>query len=90
MTVRSRAEHLLSDALGYEVDFQKDNKRPSKRQQLEHKVEKLEKRRIDRISRGRTRGAGAGGFNRDVDHITHQIRLLELEIAELPDPDTET
>ena len=30
----------------------------------------------------RTPGAGAGGFNRDVEAIVHSIRLLEIELED--------
>lgn len=47
---------------------------------IQRDIEKCEKARLDRISKGRTRGAGAGGFNRDVDNIVHKIRLLREEL----------
>jgi len=81
----TRLEQLLSDALGYEVDLQKPKKRPTKRQRLMKKLTTLEQRQLDRISKGRTRGAGAGGYNRDVDNIVHQIRLIRIELDCLPD-----
>lgn len=38
-------------------------------------------RRIKRIGRGRTRGAGAGGYNRDIDNIKHHIDDAKMQIA---------
>lgn len=42
---------------------------------------KYELRRIERISRGRTRGAGAGGFNRDIANIECYIDDAKTKIA---------
>jgi hypothetical protein len=80
----TRTEKLLSDALGYDVSLEKRSK-PTPRERLERKIAALEKKQLDRISRGRSPGAGAGGFNRDVDNIVHQIRLLRIELDELSD-----
>jgi hypothetical protein len=76
--MKTRIEQLLSDALGYDVDMKP--KRLTKRERIERDIEVLRERQLQRISRGRTRGAGAGGFNRDVDNIVHQIRLLEYQL----------
>ncbi len=38
-------------------------------------------RRIERITRGRTRGAGAGGFNRDIGNIEHRINDANTKIS---------
>lgn len=81
----SRLEELLSEALGYPVELGKPQRRLTKRQKLERKLAKLEPRQLDRIHRGRTRGAGAGGFNRDVDNIVHQIRLVRRDLECLND-----
>ena len=45
-------------------------------------IARKELRRLERISRGRTPGAGAGGFNRDVEAIVHSIRLFEIELED--------
>jgi len=50
---------------------------------LKDRIASLQKRQIERIARGRTRGAGAGGFNRDIDNIVHQVRLTKLELESL-------
>lgn len=78
-----RIEQLLSEALGYRVSISKP-RRPSKQERLRQELMRLEQRQIGRVSNGRTRGAGAGGFNRDIDNIAHQIRLVraELELLE--------
>ena len=81
MTVRTGA--LLTAALGYPVSIKPV--KLSKRQRIEKKISVLEKKQIDRISKGRTRGAGAGGFNRDVDNIRHQITLLKITLDDLSD-----
>lgn len=81
----TRIEQLLSDALGYEVDLRKLQKRPTKRKRLMKKLATLEQRQLDRITKGRTRGAGAGGYNRDLENIVHQIRLIRIEIDCLAD-----
>jgi hypothetical protein len=77
----NRTERLLSDALGYTVSLKPV--RLKKREQLEKQIGLLRKRQIERITRGRTRGAGAGGFNRDIENISHKIRLLEIQLADL-------
>jgi hypothetical protein len=71
----------LSDALGYPVTL--NTKRPSARERLEKELARLELRQLARIQQGRTRGAGAGGFNRDIDNIVHQINLVRIAIADL-------
>ncbi|MCG8609719.1 MAG: hypothetical protein MI864_04205 [Pseudomonadales bacterium] len=76
----TRLEELLSEALGYKADIGMPNRKLTKRDQLERDLERLQKRQIDRINKGRTRGAGAGGYNRDIENIVHQIRLIKLEI----------
>ncbi|WP_299945660.1 hypothetical protein [uncultured Microbulbifer sp.] len=81
MNRRDKIQKLLSDALGYEVDL--TPKRLTKRERLEQKISDLRDRQIKRISKGRTRGAGAGGYNRDIESIVHQIRLIEIELEEL-------
>lgn len=78
--MRSRLEELLSDALGYTVELGKPQRRQTKREKLEKELARLEQRQLDRIHQGRTRGAGAGGFNRDIDNIVHQIRLVRREL----------
>lgn len=55
---------------------------PRKIETIKRAIAREEKRQLARIRRGRTRGAGAGGFNRDVDAIVHSIRLLEIELEE--------
>lgn len=62
--------------------------RPSKRTRLERKLAELEHKQRERIRRGRTPGAGAGGFNRDVDNIVHQINLVRAELEELHERNT--
>jgi len=74
---------MLSEALGYEVDL--SPKRLTRRERLEKKIAVLRERERQRVSAGRTRGAGAGGFNRDVDDIAHQIRLLQIELEACDD-----
>ena len=81
----SRLEELLSEALGHTVDLSSPPKRPTKRQRLERELARLERRQRERISRGRTRGAGAGGYNRDIENIVHQIRLVRGELESLDD-----
>lgn len=76
----SRIEELLSEALGRKVDLSSPPKRLTKRQRLERQLARLEERQRERISRGRTRGAGAGGYNRDIENIVHQIRLIRSEL----------
>ncbi|MBF4218546.1 hypothetical protein C5616_25630 [Vibrio anguillarum] len=78
---QSRLERLLSGALGYDVDLTPT--RLTRRKRLENKLEKLEERLIARITKGRTKGAGAGGFNRDIDNISHQIQLVKIELGSL-------
>ncbi|MEM6485286.1 MAG: hypothetical protein AAF662_09910 [Pseudomonadota bacterium] len=58
---------------------------PRKIETIKKAIAKEEKRQLERILRGRTRGAGAGGFNRDVDAIVHNIRLLEIELEQAID-----
>ena len=77
----SKTTQLLSDALGYQVDL--TPKRLTKKERLVKKVDELQKKRLKRISAGRTSGAGAGGFNRDVENIEHQIDLVKQEINDL-------
>jgi hypothetical protein len=55
----------------------------TKRERLEKELARLQQRQLDRINKGRTRGAGAGGFNRDIDNIVHQIRLVRIQLEEL-------
>lgn len=74
--------HRLSEILGYEV--LPAPRRRTRRQVLEAQLATLERRQCERVRRGRTRGAGAGGYCRDLDNITHQIRLVKAELAELP------
>lgn len=74
---------VISEALGYPVDLGKPQRRMTKKERLEKKIAALEQRYLDRVQKGRTRGAGAGGFNRDVDNIVHQIRLVRIELEEL-------
>ncbi len=76
----SRLEHLMSEALGYPIRFDRAATQTTKKQRLERKLANLEQRQLDRISKGRTRGAGAGGFNHDVENIVHQIRLVRIEL----------
>lgn len=56
-------------------------KKPTRRERLTRELRQLEKRYLDRIARGRTRGAGAGGFCRDLENIRHLIELKRQEIA---------
>lgn len=76
----SRLEELMSEALGYPVELGKPQRRLTKRERLEKELARLEQRQLERIHRGRTRGAGAGGFNRDVDNIVHQINLVRRDL----------
>lgn len=50
---------------------------------LEVKLTKSQDDRISRSKRGRTPGAGAGGFNRDLERISHRIDIYRLEIQDL-------
>jgi len=76
-----KTQKILSKALGYEADLRP--KRLTKRERLIKKINLLRDKQIARIKKGRTRGAGAGGFNRDVENILHHIRLLEIELTDL-------
>lgn len=76
----SRLEELMSEALGYTVELGKPQRRLTNRERLEKELARLEQRQLERIHRGRTRGAGAGGFNRDVDNIVHQINLVRRDL----------
>ena len=82
-------EKLLSEALGYPVDL--TPKKSTKREILEDRIKNLQERQLQRINKGRTRGAGAGagagGFNRDIENIVHQIRLAKIELDELDELD---
>ena len=49
---------------------------------IRKEIERLEQKRFERVGQGRTRGGGAGGFNRDVDAIVHRLRLLRDELGE--------
>lgn len=85
-----RINRLLSDALGYSVDVRKTAKR-TKKERLEHELLTLERRYIDTVTKGRTAGAGAGGFNRDVENVRHLIALKQEEIkACKTNPETDT
>ena len=79
----SRLESLLSEALGYKVDLGIPQRKLTKRERMERDLERLQKRQIGRINKGRTRGTGAGGYNRDIENIVHQIRLVKLELEAL-------
>lgn len=83
MSVASREsiEKLLSQALGNEVNL--TPKRLTKQQRLQKQIDALRQKQVERISKGRTKGAGAGGFNRDIDNISHQIRLLQIKLSEI-------
>lgn len=48
---------------------------------IKREIRKVEERLKARIDAGRTRGAGAGGFNRDIENISHRLRLLRDELA---------
>ncbi len=74
-----RINRLLSDALGYSVDVRKASKR-TKKERLEHELLALERRYIQIVSNGRTAGAGAGGFNRDIENVRHLISLKQDEL----------
>lgn len=75
-----RINRLLSDALGYCVDVRK---KPTKIERTERQLATLERRYINRVTKGRTPGAGAGGFNRDVENIRHLIVLKKDELRNL-------
>lgn len=79
----TRLEALLSEALGYKVDLDIPQRKLTKRERLERELVRLQQRQLERINKGRTRGAGAGGFNRDIDNIAHQIRLVKHELESL-------
>jgi hypothetical protein len=81
LTNKEKVQKILSEALGYKVDL--TPKRMNKIERLQLKITQLRERQIARISKGRTKGSGAGGFNRDIENITHQIKLLEIELSEL-------
>lgn len=48
---------------------------------IRRSIARYEQRYLDRVHRGRTRGAGAGGFVRDLDNIRHCIRVDMNELA---------
>lgn len=50
---------------------------------LEHSQQRTLQRRMDRINKGRTCGAGAGGYNRDLDRINHSIDIDQHELIRL-------
>lgn len=77
--------HIL-DVIAYE-NLQKipKDKLLSDLTKLEKNLDKLNERRHKRISAGRTPGAGAGGFNRDVGNINHAIDLDKHEIKVIKD-----
>ena len=54
----TRMEELYTEALGYPVDLLKPVARKTKPQRLEIKKQKLVNKQLERIKKGRTRGAG--------------------------------
>lgn len=44
------------------------------------RITKLRFAQVERIAEGRTKGAGAGGFNRDVDAALHNVKLEEIKL----------
>ncbi|MBV7300250.1 hypothetical protein [Enterovibrio paralichthyis] len=74
-------QKLIQEVLAGEKAPKRKNTR---RDALEAKIERLEKRLYDRIMKGRTKGGGAGGFNRDINNISHQIDLAKDQLSALP------
>uniref|UniRef100_UPI003450EE2C hypothetical protein n=1 Tax=Aeromonas salmonicida TaxID=645 RepID=UPI003450EE2C len=71
------AEKVASDNL-----VQASGKAIMKAVQGQEKIRDAQQlRRIERIKRGRTRGAGAGGFNRDIGNIEHRINDANTKIS---------
>lgn len=54
-----------------------------KKETVLKEIEKYENKKYERIKRGRTPGAGAGGFNRDLENINHRINLLRDELEKI-------
>lgn len=81
--------YVLSD--GYQVHIAEkvasDNLRSASEQRIrreiatqEREMHRLGVRRLERIAKGRTPGAGAGGFNRDLSCIEHRIDDARVKI----------
>ena len=47
---------------------------------IRKQIAKYEAKAVERIRLGRLRGGSAGAFNRDLDCISHKIRLLKQEL----------
>lgn len=80
------------------LDDKAIKKLTAKIEKQEAKIEELYQQKVKRGGEGRTRGAGAGGFNRDIQRIDDKIVSAKDELAELkkmleelaPQSDTET
>lgn len=81
--------YVLSD--GYQVHIAEkvacDNLRSASEQRIRKEIATQERqmhrqgvRRLERIAKGRTPGAGAGGFNRDLSCIEHRIDDARVKI----------